>query len=155
MLQTSPEHAAAVTIEAARAELRDATAALRAAFGALTRRTRPVYTTTVTTTAPMFARVQGLTPRIGNLNTQVASLRTTEQVNAQTTTARASSAELGLDHSTAASQLLSEALGLDVTSPSAPSRLASSDDLQLDVTSAEEASSLQSAGEINERGDFV
>ena len=107
--------------DAARTKLGDATKALRDAFGAYSRETKPVYTTTWSNGGPGAASLGGLSARIDPINVDYSSVHSRLQVNSQT-------AEL--------SRSSTSGIGLDVTSPEAASRLTSSAGLGLDLAGA-------------------
>ncbi|HXT17915.1 MAG TPA: flagellin hook IN motif-containing protein [Gemmatimonadaceae bacterium] len=108
------------------------------ATGAATSR---AFTIPVTSLSGILARRDG----VGGA---YSTFQTTQAVNTQTSTDRASSSPLGLDLTTAYSSLDSAALGLDVTSPTSASTLTSSASLALDTTSPAAASSLASSSPI-------
>jgi hypothetical protein len=135
-----------VTVSDLRVQLRDATAALGEALRSFKTETKPVFETSLLNSQSRAASISGLSARRTAVIESYSRLRTTQQINARTTTERSSSRSLGLDVTSAehASVLYSEALGLDLTSVDAPSQLSSSA-LGLDLTSAETASALGSS----------
>jgi hypothetical protein len=137
-----------MSIDEAKEQLRNASAALADAFRKFSVETKPVFTTSTTTTGGTLAAVGGLSAHLEPLSGTPSTLQTTLKINTQTSTTRSSSSAMGLDLTTAASRLYSSAVGLDVTSATAPSQLDSSASLGLDVTSPETASSLRSAAAL-------
>jgi hypothetical protein len=114
-------------------QLRSASSAFAAALRGLTTKTQPIYTTSVFTTPSAVAKANGIGARLTSVEQIYSVLQTTAKVNTQTSTVRSSST----------------ALGLDITSAEAASRLRSSAALALDITSAQTASTIASTAEMN------
>lgn len=134
--------------EAAREQLRHATASLRAAFTGLTRTTQPVFTSSLSLTPATVASVGGSSARLAPVQANVAGLQGTRRIYTHYSTERSSSGALNLDLTSAMSRLLSDVLGLDTTSPTGRSVLSSSAGLGLDLTSPAAASILRSAASL-------
>jgi hypothetical protein len=134
-----------MSIDEAKEQLRNASAALADAFRKFSMDTKPVYTSSTITTGGTLAALTAQSPHLDALEGIGSTLQTTLKINTQTSTTRSSSSAMGLDLTTAVSRLYSSALGLDVTSAAAASQLNSSASIGLDVTSAESASSLNSS----------
>lgn len=149
---SSPASSATSTDAATQATARDdvnaATRELMEALGGLTVSKAKVAAPTYVLGA-LPSTLVGRLAHLGVLGGTQSILRSTLRVNTAATTARTSTAPLGLDLSPAAvSKLRSSVLGLDVISPTAPSRLASVGSLGLDVTSPAAASLLSSSQAI-------
>ena len=137
-----------MSIDEAKQQLRNASAALADAFRKFSMETKPVFTASTITTSGTLAAVSGQSAHLEPLSGTPSTLQTTLKINTQTSTTRSSSSAMGLDLSTAVSRLYSSALGLDVTSAAAPSQLNSSASLGLDVTSPESGSWLRSSAAL-------
>lgn len=116
----------AAAISAIRERLRTAGTSLRDALAQFTRETRPVYTTYAGTVAAAEAIVQGMSAGIDDAEMSYQVLAATDAVNTTVSTARTSSA----------------ALGLDVTTPNAKSTIASTAEMNTTVTTSYGSGSL-------------
>lgn len=137
---------AGVSAPAAQAQrdLQTATNAIVNALGQLT--VSPTTSPPVYGRSSLAAMLNGRIARLASVHGATSTLNATQPINTQTSTVRTSSSPIGLDLSAAAvSRLRSSVLGLDVSSPSAPSTLESASSLNLDVTSPAAASVLVSA----------
>jgi hypothetical protein len=106
-------------VQAIRDRLRGASGSLRDALSRYARETNPLYGTTSSGGTATAAWLEGVSGRVSSFTQNFKVTKTTQQVNTQT-------AEL--------QRKSSSALGLDITSPEAKSRLSSSAGLGLDVT---------------------
>ncbi|HEY6362584.1 MAG TPA: flagellin hook IN motif-containing protein [Vicinamibacterales bacterium] len=109
------------TSDKARSRFQAASDALRGAFGLFARETKPVYTATSSSTRSAAALVDGVSARVDPFEVHYGVLQSSDEVN---------SLQGGI---TRQSQT---AIGLDVTSPEAASRLSSNGNLGLDVVGA-------------------
>jgi hypothetical protein len=131
----------------AQSDLQSATNAIVSAFGRLT--VSPTTTPPLYARSPLAAMLNGRIARLAAINGAESSLAATQSINTQSSTVRSSTDRIGLDLAAAAvSRLRSSVLGLDVTSPSAPSQLASSSSIGLDVTTPNAASRLTSSAAL-------
>ena len=140
------------TIDQLRVQLLAASAALGDAFRGFTNVTKAVYTTSVLSTPALQASLRGTAPHLTPRYVGYSALQTTLKINTKTSTDRLSSSAVGLDvtSAAAASRLESSAgLGLDITSPETASILKSSATLGLDVTSPQSTSTIRSTAEMN------
>jgi hypothetical protein len=100
-----------------RAQFETAATALRDAFGAFARETKPAYTTALSETRSTAAFVNGLSPRVDSWTVNYGTLQSTREVNTNDGgVIRQSTAAMGLDLVDRASRLTSSgSLGLDMT----------------------------------------
>jgi hypothetical protein len=148
-VNVEPSSSDRLSLDEAREQIRAATDAFRAAFGAFTAGSKAVSATTLITNPASTASLGGSSARVNSLFGAYSTLATGE-INTQVTPPDpSSSAAIGLDLASVLSTLGSGALGLDVTSAQAASTLKSSAALGLDTTSAESSSTITSMAAVN------
>ena len=100
----------------ARSRFQSASDALRGAFGLFARETKPLYTTTSSSTRSAAALVDGTSARVDPYEVHYGMLQSTEEVNSfQGGITRESTSAIGLNLTESASTLQSQTgLGLDV-----------------------------------------
>ena len=121
----------AMSVAESQRQLLGASTALTDAIRQFKTETRPVYSTSVSTSNQVGSALSGLSARLTPVGTEYSSLQTTAKINTQTSTDRSSLSSLGLD----------------VTSPETASTLDSSAALGLDLVALQ--SSITSTAEMN------